>query len=436
MNSSKTTQKTRRSPVSDENNHTDEVLELCDLQKHYGTETVVDHLSLSVNSGEILTLLGPSGCGKTTTLRLIAGLEAVDGGTVRLNGKNVTGSSFVPPEQRGVGVVFQEFALFPHLTARENVAFGLTDHSSAETDHRVDELLELVDLPDQSESYPDELSGGQQQRVALARSLAPEPDILLLDEPFSNLDVDLRVAMREEVRRILKEAGVTAISVTHDQEEALSISDRVAVMSDGHIEQVGKPETVFQHPESRFVASFLGYASFIPGYVSGDVVQTEVGTVPREQIHGLASEYNQTRIDLLVRPDDVSVCRSNPDRNDRQTRDHGNMTADGAGAHAQFTNTTKTTSSPISGTTADEYADTQINEYGCGEVVARRYLGPTFLYEVELETGESVQCMHNHDEDIPESGVVDIEINADHELAWFPREQRPDETDERYPRGI
>ena len=436
MNSSKTTQKTRRSPVSDENNHTDEVLELCDLQKHYGTETVVDHLSLSVNSGEILTLLGPSGCGKTTTLRLIAGLEAVDGGIVRLNGKNVTGSSFVPPEQRGVGVVFQEFALFPHLTARENVAFGLTDHSSAETDHRVDELLELVDLPDQSESYPDELSGGQQQRVALARSLAPEPDILLLDEPFSNLDVDLRVAMREEVRRILKEAGVTAISVTHDQEEALSISDRVAVMSDGHIEQVGKPEAVFQHPESRFVASFLGYASFIPGYVSGDVVQTEVGTVPREQIHGLASEYNQTRIDLLVRPDDVSVCQSNPDRNDRQTRDHGNMTADGAGAHAQFTNTTKTTSSPISGTTADEYADTQINEYGCGEVVARRYLGPTFLYEVELETGESVQCMHNHDEDIPESGVVDIEINADHELAWFPREQRPDETDERYPRGI
>ena len=436
MNSSKTTQETRRSPVSDENNHTDEVLELCDLQKHYGTETVVDHLSLSVNSGEILTLLGPSGCGKTTTLRLIAGLEAVDGGIVRLNGKNVTGSSFVPPEQRGVGVVFQEFALFPHLTARENVAFGLTDHSSAETDHRVDELLELVDLPDQSESYPDELSGGQQQRVALARSLAPEPDILLLDEPFSNLDVDLRVAMREEVRRILKEAGVTAISVTHDQEEALSISDRVAVMSDGHIEQVGKPEAVFQHPESRFVASFLGYASFIPGYVSGDVVQTEVGTVPREQIHGLASEYNQTRIDLLVRPDDVSVCQSNPDRNDRQTRDHGNMTADGAGAHAQFTNTTKTTSSPISGTTADEYADTQINEYGCGEVVARRYLGPTFLYEVELETGESVQCMHNHDEDIPESGVVDIEINADHELAWFPREQRPDETDERYPRGI
>ncbi len=289
MNSSKTTQETRRSPVSDESNHTDEVLELCDLQKHYGTETVVDHLSLSVNSGEILTLLGPSGCG----------------------------------------------------------------------------------------NYPDELSGGQQQRVALARSLAPEPDILLLDEPFSNLDVDLRVAMREEVRRILKEAGVTAISVTHDQEEALSISDRVAVMSDGHIEQVGKPEAVFQHPESRFVASFLGYASFIPGYVSGDVVQTEVGTVPREQIHGL-----------------------------------------------------------ISGTTADEYADTQINEYGCGEVVARRYLGPTFLYEVELETGESVQCMHNHDEDIPESGVVDIEINADHELAWFPREQRPDETDERYPRGI
>ena len=447
-NRSKTTRKTRRSSVSDSDDSA-EVLKLYNVQKQYGTEPVVNNLSLSVNAGEILTLLGPSGCGKTTTLRLIAGLEAVDGGTVRLNGDTVSGSSFVPPEQRGVGVVFQEFALFPHLTARENVAFGLTDHSSAETDNRVDELLELVDLPDQGESYPDELSGGQQQRVALARSLAPEPDILLLDEPFSNLDVDLRVAMREEVRRILKQAGVTAISVTHDQEEALSISDRVAVMSDGQIEQVGKPEAVFQHPKSRFVASFLGYASFIPGYVSGDVVQTEVGTVPREQIHGLASEYNQTHIDLLVRPDDVSVCQSHPDERETQSEDHRRMQTDAASTHAQFTDAPTTVTDPIdsgteskteteTGITDTESATAQTDEpgYGCGEVVARRYLGPTFLYEVELETGESVQCMHNHDENIPESGVVDIEINADHELAWFPREQRPDETDERYPRGI
>jgi iron(III) transport system ATP-binding protein len=176
---------------------------------------------------------------------------------------------------------------------------------------------------------------------------------------------------------------VTAVSVTHDQEEALSISDRVAVMTDGRIEQVGDPETVFQHPESRFVAAFLGYASFVPGYVSGDVVETDLGTVPRERIHGLAAEYDRTRIDLLVRPDDVSAR-------------------------------------PVA-----DAAD------GCGRVVARRYLGPTFLYEVELDTGESVQCMHNHDEDVPTSGPVDLTLDADHELAWFPREQRP-EDDARY----
>ena len=361
----------------------DTVLELDGLGKSYGTETVVEGLSLSVREGEILTLLGPSGCGKTTTLRLIAGLERPDGGNVRINGVSMSGESFVPPEDRGVGVVFQEFALFPHLTARENVAFGLKDRPDDEVETRVDDLLELVDLAGQGDSYPDQLSGGQQQRIALARSLAPEPDILLLDEPFSNLDVDLRVEMREEVRDIIKRTGVTAVSVTHDQEEALSISDRVAVMTDGRIEQVGDPETVFQHPESRFVAAFLGYASFVPGYVSGDVVETDLGTVPRERIHGLAAEYDHTRIDLLVRPDDVSAR-------------------------------------PVA-----DAAD------GCGRVVARRYLGPTFLYEVELDTGESIQCMHNHDEDVPTSGPVDLTLDADHELAWFPREQRPGD-DSRY----
>uniref|UniRef100_UPI003565A1FB ABC transporter ATP-binding protein n=1 Tax=Salinigranum sp. TaxID=1966351 RepID=UPI003565A1FB len=212
------------------------VLQLENLSKRYGSEPVIEGLSLSVTEGEILTLLGPSGCGKTTTLRLIAGLDRPDSGAIRLNGDPVSGEgSFVAPEERGVGVVFQEFALFPHLTAAENVAFGLQDLSQAETDRRVSDLLDLVGLEAQADSYPDELSGGQQQRVALARSLAPEPEILLLDEPFSNLDVDLRVAMREEVRDIIKEAGVTAISVTHDQEEAMSISDRVAVVNDGRI---------------------------------------------------------------------------------------------------------------------------------------------------------------------------------------------------------
>ncbi|WP_142858553.1 ABC transporter ATP-binding protein [Salinigranum halophilum] len=364
------------------------VLALEDLSKRFGSEPVIDDLSLSVTEGEILTLLGPSGCGKTTTLRLIAGLERPDSGVIRLNGDPVSGDgSFVAPEERGVGVVFQEFALFPHLTAAENVAFGLQDLSADETDRRVDDLLDLVGLEAQADSYPDELSGGQQQRVALARSLAPEPEILLLDEPFSNLDVDLRVAMREEVRDIIKAAGVTAISVTHDQEEAMSISDRVAVVNDGQIEQIGEPESVFQHPKSRFVAGFLGYASFIPGRVVGDIVETDVGSVPRAQIHGLAPEYDDTCIDILVRPDDVRA-------------DPVSVATDGNG-------------------------DGDDGIVGNAEVKAKRYLGPTILYEVALDDGSRVQCMHNHDEQVPLDSRVDLTLQADHELAWFPCEQRP-----------
>ncbi|KAB1196097.1 MULTISPECIES: ABC transporter ATP-binding protein [Haloferax] len=367
-----------RSPENQPTNaETDSVLELDGVSKAYGAETVIDDLSISVEDGEILTLLGPSGCGKTTTLRLIAGLDHPDGGEVRLNGSVVSSSeAFVAPEERGVGVVFQEFALFPHLTAAENIAFGLKELDDAERDARVRELLDLVGLETQGASYPDELSGGQQQRVALARSLAPEPSILLLDEPFSNLDVDLRVKMREEVRRILKEAGVTAISVTHDQEEAMSISDRVAVMNDGDLEQIGEPEQVFQHPESRFVAGFLGYAGFLPGRISGDRIETELGSVERDQLHGLAPEYDETDIDILVRPDDVS-------------------------AHA-------------------------CDGPGHGEVVGKRYLGPTILYEVELDGGDNLLCMHNHDETVPTDGRVEVTLDAGHELAWFPREQRPE----------
>jgi iron(III) transport system ATP-binding protein len=357
------------------------VLELDGVSKSYGSEGVIDNLSLSVHESEILTLLGPSGCGKTTTLRLVAGLERPNGGEVALNGATVSGPDrFVAPEDRGIGVVFQEFALFPHLTAAENVAFGLEDWDVDAREERVDELLDLVGLEAQHDSYPDELSGGQQQRVALARSLAPEPEVLLLDEPFSNLDVDLRVKMREEVRRILKETGVTAISVTHDQEEALSISDRVAVMNDGRIEQVGDPEQVFQQPESRFVAGFLGHASFLPGYVHGGEVTTGLGPIPRDQINGLAGTYDRTRIDVLVRPDDIRA-------------------------------------SPVEGE-------------GDGRVVSRRYLGPTILYEVRLDDDTAVECMHNHDESIPLDTQVRIELDADHDLAWFPSDQRPPDADE------
>ncbi|WP_265111164.1 ABC transporter ATP-binding protein [Halosolutus halophilus] len=356
----------------------DVVLELDDVAKQYGSEAVISELSLTVRDGEILTLLGPSGCGKTTTLRLIAGLEEPNAGQIRLENDSVAGNGrFVPPEDRGVGVVFQEFALFPHLTARENIAFGLQGWDEAARDARVDDLLDLVGLSDHDEDYPDELSGGQQQRIALARSLAPEPEMLLLDEPFSNLDVDLRVEMREEVRRIIKEAGVTAISVTHDQEEALSISDRVAVMNEGRIEQVDTPEQVFQQPESRFVAGFLGHASFLSGAVRGDHVDTALGRVLRDNVNGLAQEYDGSDIDLLVRPDDVTAFPADE---------------------------------------ADEEAD--------GTVVYRRYLGPTVLYRVELDSGETIECMHNHSDRIDLDERVRVRVTADHELAWFPAGQR------------
>jgi iron(III) transport system ATP-binding protein len=361
-------------------------VDLTDVEKRYGDTRALGPVDLHVADGEFFTLVGPSGCGKTTTLRLVAGFEEPTAGEVAIGGRSMAG---VTPENRDVGVVPQQYALFPHMDVRGNVGYALNFRPApgGDAEARVDDLLDLVGLEAQADSYPDELSGGQQQRVALARSLAPEPEILLLDEPFSNLDVDLRVAMREEVRDIIKAAGVTAISVTHDQEEAMSISDRVAVVNDGQIEQIGEPESVFQHPKSRFVAGFLGYASFIPGRVVGDIVETDVGSVPRAQIHGLAPEYDDTCIDILVRPDDVRA-------------DPVSVATDGNG-------------------------DGDDGIVGNAEVKAKRYLGPTILYEVALDDGSRVQCMHNHDEQVPLDSRVDLTLQADHELAWFPCEQRP-----------
>ncbi|KAA9398618.1 ABC transporter ATP-binding protein [Haloarcula sp. CBA1130] len=243
-------------------------VELDGVTRRYGETTAVEDLSLSVQEGEFFTLVGPSGCGKTTTLRLIAGFEDPTRGTVRFGGESVTG---VPPEDRDVGVVFQNYALFPHMTVGENVAYGLqfSDPPDGGSDEsRVRDLLELVDLGGMVDRDPDTLSGGQQQRVAMARALAPGPDVLLLDEPMSALDAKLRERLRVQVREIQQELGITTIYVTHDQEEALAVSDRVAVMRDGTPEQVAPPRTIYHEPATEFVATFVGDNNVLSGAVT------------------------------------------------------------------------------------------------------------------------------------------------------------------------
>jgi thiamine transport system ATP-binding protein len=249
------------------------------LRVEYGSTTALDGVDLTVESGEFFTLVGPSGCGKTTTLRCLAGFEEPTAGSVRIGGESMAG---VPPEAREVGVVFQSYALFPHMTVGENVAYGLRFSGAPEgttSAERVAELLDLVDLPGFADRDPDTLSGGQQQRVALARALAPEPRLLLLDEPMSALDARLRERLRVQVRAIQRELGLTTVYVTHDQEEALAVSDRVAVIDDGRIEQVGPPRELYDSPRTRFVAEFLGDNNVLTGVV-------EQGETPSLRVKG------------------------------------------------------------------------------------------------------------------------------------------------------
>ena len=310
-------------------------LQCVGVAKQFGDLLVVDGLDLLVGRGEICALLGPSGCGKTTTLRLVAGFERLDRGRVVI-GDHVVASAAAerpvhfPPEQRRVGMVFQDYALFPHLSVRGNVGFGLPrGHRAA-----ADEAIALVGLTDLADRMPAHLSGGQQQRVALARALAPRPDVLLLDEPFSNLDASLRARVRAEVRDILREAGATAVLVTHDREEAFSVADRVAVMLDGQVAQIGSPEDVALRPRTRAVSDFLGEAQYLPGTASGPTVRCVLGTAPlREPLTG--------PVTVVVPPE--AVCLSDPD--DQSAR---------------------------------------------GTVLSRQFLGHSFLLAVALDTGPTL----------------------------------------------
>lgn len=276
-------------------------LEVTGLSKSFGPHTVLDGLNFTVEAGTFVSVLGPSGSGKTTLLRIIAGFERADRGTVRLGGRVVDGTSYVPPERRRVGYVPQEGSLFPHLTVEENVGFGLPRRDRR--GRTVGDLLTMVGLEGLERRYPHQLSGGQQQRVALARALAVGPALVLLDEPFSSLDAGLRASVRQDLRRVLSEAGTTTVMVTHDQDEALSLSDKVAVMEDGCVGQCDTPIALYARPGSPALARGLGEANFISGTGRGYSVETPLGTLPLDA----PLPAGGTALVVMVRPEQIKV---------------------------------------------------------------------------------------------------------------------------------
>jgi putative spermidine/putrescine transport system ATP-binding protein len=288
-------------------------LELKNVYKTFGSLTAVHDFSLDIEKGSLVSFLGPSGCGKTTTLRMIAGFEKLDGGSIFLDGTDITP---VPPNRRDIGMVFQAYALFPNMTVRENIAFGLRMKKNPREDieKRVNAALEMVRLQDTAKRFPHQLSGGQQQRIALARALAVQPRVLLLDEPLSALDAEVRVALRGEIRRIQSELAITTVYVTHDQEEALSISDKVVVMNKGLIEQIGTPEDIYRAPKTRFVATFIGTANQFPGQISG---RNKVLCNDLEILTGSLTEFKDGQpVVVLVRPETILVQAEEPRQND------------------------------------------------------------------------------------------------------------------------
>lgn len=337
------------------------MLNLTDLCVDYGATRVVDGLSLSLEETEILMLVGPTGCGKTTILQAVAGLVPIAGGTVSLGNWQASPQHTVPPEKRNVGMVFQDFALFPHLTVWENVSFRLTDNSPA------DRWLSLLGLDDLREAVPGRLSGGQKQRVALARALAHEPALILLDEPLSNLDAALKETLRWDIRNALKDAGVPAIWVTHDQGEALSVGDRLGVLKEGKLAQLDTPERCFSAPADRFVARFLGEASFVPASVEGDRVITAYGSALRGDV-----AVSNPRVDVLVRPDDCTVTAA---------ADAGN---------------------------------------GC--ICAASYEGSTWLYTVEVDDGCRVFVRTSHEQRFVVGERVSLALSSNEPLTVFPVE--------------
>jgi putative spermidine/putrescine transport system ATP-binding protein len=294
-------------------------LEISNIQKRFGEHTAVHDFSIAIEKGEFITFLGPSGCGKTTILRMLAGFESPSVGSIVFDGRDVT---HVPTNQRNVGMVFQSYALFPNMTVAENIGFGLkvANVGKADIEARVREMLKLIKLDALAERYPWQMSGGQQQRVALARAIANKPKVLLLDEPLSALDAKIRISLREEIRELQRELNITTVFVTHDQEEALSISDRIVVLNEGRVEQIGTPSDIYNFPRTRFVASFIGTLN----QLSGEVLDTargeiRVGTQTLVTSNPLDELTNGQACTLAIRPEAISLNAADKGKNTVQT---------------------------------------------------------------------------------------------------------------------
>jgi len=342
------------------------LLKLDNIQCNYDKQVIIKNLSLTLSKGDIGCLLGPSGCGKSTILRAIAGFEPLVSGSISLNNQTISSTKHVlAPEKRHIGMVFQDYALFPHLTITENISFGLKQKKSQVNKNKIAELIELVDLNGYEKRYPHELSGGQQQRVALARALAPEPSLILLDEPFSNLDAELRTRLSIDIRDILKELNISAILVTHDQKEAFAMCDNIGVIDRGTIQQWGKPYELYHEPVNRFVACFIGRGSFIEGNIlTPDTFSSELGAIQGNRAYNWPQN---SPVEILLRPDDIVY------------NTHSNLSA---------------------------------------TVASKTFSGTSTQYLLQLSSGKKIEALFPSHQDFNIGDKVSFSIDAEHLIAY------------------